>query len=186
MARLYRPHIPTEVKLKVVLRQIGEIFPDQVPAEAKRHRMMGRQLAGLLKMLAETLNCEVSDLRLDHDPALGAREKVPVKRPRKDHRWFNSFGVAIRYEPDANNPEHLFYRPHGAQFAGSHDVKTRIRGDHGQYSDIQLIKRERRRQKKAAGQPTSKPGFKLRKQKLKSAVRKKYRWPKRKFNQRQK
>lgn len=136
MPRLYRPNIPTGIKLKVVLRQVGEIFPDQVLAEAKRDRMMGRQLNGLLKMLAETLNCEVSDLRLDHDPPLGARDKS---------KW--SASGKTYYIPDANDPEHLFYRPHGAQFEGSHDVKTRIRGDHGQFSDIALIKRQRRRER---------------------------------------
>jgi hypothetical protein len=53
------------------------------------------------------------------------------------------------YEPDANDPEYLVYRPHGAQHAGSHDVKTRIRGEHGQFSDIAMIKRQRRRERPA-------------------------------------
>ena len=79
------------------------------------------------------------------------------------------------YIPDANDPEHLFYRPHGAQFAGSHDVKTRIRGDHGQFSDLALIKRERRRQKKAT--PAKRDfTFRTNKSKLKR------KWPKRKTN----
>lgn len=136
MARLYRPHIPLSVKVEVARRQLierGDRARVRYPTPAK-HLPLYKQLAHMLGTLAESMLCEVKDLRLDHDPPLGAREKTGE-------------GRGTVYTPDANDPEHLFYRPHGAQFAGSHDVKTRIRGDHGQFSDVALIKRERRRTK---------------------------------------
>jgi hypothetical protein len=88
--------------------------------------------------LADAFGCEVSELRLDHDPPLALR---PQER--------RGLGRKTYYTPDANDPEHLFYRPHGAQHAASHDVKTRIRGEHGQFSDIAMIKRQRRRERPA-------------------------------------
>lgn len=169
MARLFRPAIPVEVKCRVVLRQLGEFFPEDVLMAHRfvprdhRKRSHGRLLSEKLAALAELLRCEVSELRLDHDPPLGARQR-------------KGEGKNTIYMPDANDPEYLRYRPHGAQHAGSHDVKTRIRGDHGQYSDIALIKRERRRQR---NKPAKKSSILA-----KSAVRKKYRWPKRSFEKR--
>lgn len=118
------------------MRQLGEMWPDQVLEEVTTYRPL---LDMLLAKLAELLGCAVEDLRLDHDPPLALR---PQER--------RGLGKKIYYIPDANDPEHLNYRPHGAQFAGSHDVKTRIRGEHGQFSDVQLIKRQRRRERKAA------------------------------------
>lgn len=140
MARLYRPHIPLPVKVAVAERQMeratgclptnefGVILRD-APKATLRQR-----LDATLKHLAFIFRCEVKDLRLDHDPPLGARKKTGE-------------GKATVYDPPANSPSHLAYRPHGAQFEGSHDVKTRIRGEHGQFSDIALIKRQRRREK---------------------------------------
>jgi len=134
MGRLYRPPIPIEVKVRVALRQLGEMFPDDaIKGALGRRGRLGGFLAEKLADLAKLLGCEVSDLRLDHDPPLGARQRLQY-----------SSVVKPNYIPDANDPEHLNYRPHGPQFAGSHDVKTRIRGDNGQLSDIALIKKNRR------------------------------------------
>jgi hypothetical protein len=162
MARLYRPSIPLEVKCRVALAQLGEMFTDEVVLV--NSRSFARLLAGKLKELAALLGCEVSDLRLDHDPPLALRKR-------------RGEGKATVYTPDANDPEFLRYRPHGAQFKGSHDVKTRIRGDHGQFSDIVLIKREQRREKKKRGKLSPKV-------KIKSQSRfgqNKTAWPKRSF-----
>ena len=134
MALLLRPNIPFEVRCRVALRQLGEMFPDQVIAE--HPRALGKLLDSLLSRLAPLLGCEVSDLRLDHTWALENRPKQ-----FKD-------GIHVDYYPPANDPEWLAYRPQGTQFAGSHDVKTRIRGDRGQLSDNALAKKERRRQRK--------------------------------------
>ena len=139
--RLFRPHIPLEIRCRVLLRQIGEMWPDDCLAAARKAKSLSAYENGLKQMLADNLGCGTKDLRLDHDPPLGARRK-------------KGEGKKTVYTPAANDPDHLFYRPHGAQFEGSHDIKTRVRGDHGQYSDIALIKRERRRQRKA--KPTRK------------------------------
>lgn len=177
MPRLFRPSIPLRVKYIVAMRQLGEMFPYDVLA-ANRRGLSGL-LADRLGELASLLGCEVGDLRLDHDPALGLRDRA-------------GDGRATVYRPDANDPEFLAYRPHGAQFAGSHDVKTRIRGDRGQFSDVTLIKRERRRQKKAdAAKNLKKNPSKWRsgskfadaKQKIRGG---KTKWPKRKFETRKK
>lgn len=141
MPRLYRPHIPLEVRCLVATRQLEHNDFLLRLVEASYEGRLRNFLDHLLGRLATKFGCKVKDLRLDHDPPLAAR---PFMHKRKT-------GTVV-YKPDANDPDHLFYRPHGTQFDGSHDVKTRIRGDHGQYSDVALIKRERRRrQKKAKG-----------------------------------
>jgi hypothetical protein len=99
---------------------------------------MGILLDDCLDEFAKRLGCEASDLHLDHDPALENREKV------------FKCNVHIGYEPDANNPDHLFYRPYGPEFFGSHKIKTLIRGDHGQLSDAGLARKRKRFEKKRA------------------------------------
>ena len=153
MPRLYRPFIPVEVRCRVVLRQLGEMWPDEVINGTRGSLRV--LLDDQLEKLAALLSCAVKDLRLDHDPPLGARP-----------RFISGLGKT-RYVPSANDPEHLIYRDKRA-----HDVKTRIRGEHGQYSDLALIKRERRRQK-----PNNKPKRKWGSRPLRSASR----WPKRKI-----
>ncbi len=170
MARLYRPPIPIETKCRVALRQLGEMFIDDVIVANRfvprdtRHRSLGRLLDEKLVALAELLKCEVSDLRLDHDPALGARPK---------HR--RGLGKKTYYIPDANDPAHLFYRPHGPQFEGSHLIKTNIRGDHGQHPDRVLIKKARR----AERGPKPKRGPKMQGRGFEKKTKPK--WPKRQF-----
>ena len=160
MARLYRPHIPLAIRVAVAERQSAtkpnEIWKFYLATGWHPTMHYARRLKQLMQALAMQFGCTVADLRLDHDPPLGAR---PQER--------RGLGRKTYYLPDANDPEHLRYRPHGAQFDGSHDTKTRIRGDHGQFSDLALIKRERRRERKK-----------------KSAVRKKFKWAKRKFQNR--
>ena len=125
MPRLLRPHIPLEVRCRVVLRQLGEMWIDD--AIGRRKTGAGRFLDELLGALADLLRCESKDLRLDHDPALGAREKVFRK------------GKHVGYIPDANDPEFLIYREKHA-----HHIKTNVRGEGAQYPDRVLIKRQRR------------------------------------------
>ncbi len=177
MPRLVRPNPPLEVRCRVALRQLGEMFPEAV-LDAWRHDMtvapryrkpgLGKLLASLLDRLARLLGCDVADLRLDHDPALENRKKVFKK------------GVHVDYEPPANDPEHLRYRPHGTQFDGSHDVKTRIRGDHGQLSDNALAKKNRRiERKRAARKQSPSTGFPKRPSRIKPSakIRGANRWP---------
>ncbi len=141
MAKLYRPHIPLSVRCEVAERQMekavkclptnehGIIYRD---LPARTYKMKDRLDAALFH-LARILGCEVKDLRLDHDPPLGARPK---------HR--RGLGKKTFYIPDANDPDHLFYRPHGPEHEGSHLIKTNVRGDHGQHPDRVLIKKQRR------------------------------------------
>src|SRR5690242_21536260 len=53
----------------------------------------------------------------------------------------------LRYFPDANDPDHLLFRPQPTDAEASHDVKTRIRGAHGQHSDLALARKNRRDRK---------------------------------------
>lgn len=142
MTRLYRPYIPVEVRCRVLFRQLGEMFPDKVIVPNSRR--FGSLLRDLQNRLANLLTCKVEDLRLDHDPPLALR----IKRKKFDgKKWITL------YSPDANAPACLRYRPHGSQFEGSHDIKTRVRGDHGQFSDLALIRREKKRAKKLKKKP---------------------------------
>ena len=139
--RLYRPHIPLEARCRVVLRQLGELWPDEL-IRLNRGRL-GNLLAVKLYELAQTLNCSVKDLHLDHDPPLAAR----MRRTMLD-------GVIV-YSPDANSVAHLIYREKRA-----HQIKTNVRGEHGQYPDRVLIKRARRLDKpKKSRSPIRGRGF---------------------------
>lgn len=124
MTRLYRPTIPIEIKCRVLLRQVGELWIDE--AVAAHRGALSTFLTQLRLKLAELLNCEPDDLRLDHDPALATRQRI-------------GDGKKTIYAPDANDPDYLIYREKHA-----HHIKTNIRGDGAQYPDRVLIKRERR------------------------------------------
>jgi hypothetical protein len=146
-ARLYRPHIPLDVRCLVVLRQLGEMWPDEVIRRAKtrpgdaylkgvgvfvERKGLAALLGKKLNELAVLLDCKREDLRLDHDPPLGARDR-------------KGEGKKTVYDPPANDPAHLIYREKHA-----HLIKTNVRGEHGQHPDRVLIKRARKRQKKLA------------------------------------
>jgi hypothetical protein len=139
--KLYRPHIPLSVRVKVAERQFMQLCPDKAGYLVGKPRSSGNRLKALLPLLATAFGCEVSELRLDHEPALALRTVVSRRPYLRGETWV--------YDPDANDPEHLSYRPHGAQHAGSHHVKTFVRGDGAQFSDIALIKRQRRRERPA-------------------------------------
>lgn len=132
MPRLLRPAIPFDVKLRVLCRQLGEMFVEDVVAMAEENRCLGTLVNEKLATLALLLKCDPLDMRLDHDPALGAREKV-----------FKA-GVHVGYRPDANDPEHLIYRTEA-----DHKRKTNLRGDGAQHPDRVLIKKQRRREREA-------------------------------------
>lgn len=190
MPRLYRPHIPLEVRCRVVLRQLGECWPDDViesykpkPGDAYLKGLGGvfvprARLAVLLAVkldaLAVLLDCKAEDLRLDHDPALATRMKRTA--------WHRGKEITI-YSPDANSPDYLIYREKHA-----HLIKTNTRGEHGQHPDRVLIKKEKRRLKDSESSGVvlhGKPGRgRLRHGKSKWASRplqSASRWPKRKM-----
>lgn len=161
MPRLLRPHIPLEVRCRVALRQLGEMWPDSVLEVSDQ--AFGKLLADLLAQLAGLLGCAVTGLHLDHNPALGARAKVIRK------------GVHVGYRPAANDPEHLLYREKHA-----HHIKTNVRGDGAQHPDRVLIKRERRRER-ASGSPKKPSGVKRATVFRTKVSRPKTKWPKRSF-----
>lgn len=134
MPRLYRPHIPLDVRCRVAMRQLGGFDIDRkIELEHPGAGGIGytKLLAMLLMELADLFgSCALVDLRLDHNPALGVRQK----RRR---------GKITVYTPDANDPDFLIYRDKHA-----HHIKTNVRGDGAQYSDTVLMKRERRRKRK--------------------------------------
>lgn len=155
MSRLPRPHIPLEVRCRVALRQLGRI------GEAmERSIILNDYRSGgpglkwyledtLLPMLRERLGA--ASLHLDHDPALENRKQI-----HSANATVLSNETIIGYFPDANDPRYLIYREGG--FSGSnHDVKTRIRGEHGQLSDHGLARKEKRRQRKLTKPKTKWP-----------------------------
>lgn len=152
--KLYRPHVPLSVRVIVAARQLrahgdkssrSVLYglslsePKNFPGDPTLS--FARKLAWLMSALAICLGCEVKDLRLDHDPPLGAR-------PRRRR----GLGRKTYYTPDANDPDHLFYRPHGPEHAGSHLIKTNVRGEHGQHPDRVLIKKARKLERSRNGE----------------------------------
>lgn len=157
MGRLLRPSIPLALELRVLCRQLGEMFADDVVAIATEARSLGTVVVDRKERLAALLGCKVEDLRLDHDPALVNREKIMLLDGAEFRGVVRPKGAKVlRYFPDANDPEYLAFRPHQADAAGSHDVKTRIRGDRGQLSDLALARKAKRAAKKAEGRPRPK------------------------------
>lgn len=147
--RLPRPHVPFSVRVMVAFRQLCLITPHRVGVDQSKPAK--HNLEALLHVLFGD-----EKVHLDHDPPLGAREKII----KKDE--------IVGYIPDANDPDFLFYRT-----ATLHRLKTNVRGEHGQHPDRVLIKRQRRRERPAKmTRRTNWP-----KRKLQSASR----WPKRKL-----
>ena len=121
MAKLPRPYIPLDVRIRVAMRQLG-VASAQIEKEIERGRVGGdwsRILHLALADLAEIIGCSVEDLHLDHDPALCNRRKI------------KKAGVIVGYDPPANDPAHLIYRDNVG-----HDIKTRVRGDGALRSDL--------------------------------------------------
>lgn len=138
--KLLRPYIPLEVRCRAALRQLGyhaHQMDRLIDINRTRPGAVTSYLASLLHRLREHLGAE--KLHLDHDPALENRQKVRRK----------AGGEIIYYAPGANDPDFLIYREGG--FKGSaHDIKTRVRGENGQFADNVIAKRARRRAKKIA------------------------------------
>lgn len=146
--KLFRPYIPYDVRVTVAARQAiaAGVYPRECEIGCWPYT---RQLRELLYVLFGD-----ERVHLDHDPPLMLRS---VQR--------NKNGEIIKYLPDANDPEFLIYRT-----AEDHDIKTRVRGDGAQHSDLGL----RRKNKNIAANRNNKP-------KQKIAQRKNFKWPKRKM-----
>lgn len=152
--KLLRPHISIHIRCIVAMRQLGEMWPEQVLSIHKNKTVL---LKHLLNRLTELIGAE--RLQLDHQPALALRKKI-----------FRN-GVHVEYRPHSSDPEHLIWREKNA-----HRIKTQVRGDHGQFSDLALIRREKRRAKKLKKNPRTWQSKPMRSGKAK--------WPKRSFPKR--
>lgn len=140
--KLPRPSVPAKAELEVVLRQLrlSDYLAKLTVEHAVAHRQVGIHRDFFLELFADKLGCQVADLDLDHDPALENREKlVELPDGRRRRTVVVPKGAkVIRYFPDANDHERLFYRPREPEHAGSHKIKTLVRGDKGQHSDRAL------------------------------------------------
>lgn len=148
MSRLPRPYVPLSVRV-----QVAEAM---LPIEVLTAHNLGGLRARLEFALAWAF--PDTDIHLDHDPPLGAREKI-----MRD-------GEIVGYKPDANDPRFLIYRT-----KVDHKLKTNVRGEHGQHPDRVLIKKQRRRER---------PPSKRRKVKIQNrgfSKGQKRAWPKRPF-----
>lgn len=131
--KLPRPYIPLSVRERVI---------DEQMAEAKLQPTWAARTA---KSISKRVRFKLEEffgnrpVELHHRPAL-------VNRQRDGDD----------YIPRANDPDYLIYLP-----ADDHDIETRVRGQHGQYSDLAMARKRKRRERKAA--------------------RPKRRWPTRKF-----
>lgn len=122
--RLLRPYIPLRVRVQVAERQLRE----RCGYTVTNHKRDGKWLKVLLRELFGDQPVE-----LHHRPALCNRVQC-----------LSSIAGGVRYEPDANDPDYLVYLP-----ADEHDIETRVRGQHGQHSDLALARKRKRKERKA-------------------------------------
>lgn len=125
--KLPRPYIPLDVRLRVIARQLTA--DGGLAAVLMAIATLNKDSAKLAYLLKHKFGEE--RVHLDHDPPLCLR-----------------YRDGERYDPDANDPEHLVYRTEA-----EHRVKTFVRGDGAQRSDAA----KRRRMLKANRPDRPKP-----------------------------
>lgn len=145
--RLPRPPISDSKRVVVASRQLVRLGLHALEIQRGQETLQ-TFLERLLVRLADLMECPRDQLRLDHEPALENR----IKEFRA--------GKHVDYKPRAADTDHLLYRPHAAEYAGSHHVKTNVRGDHGLLSDNALQRKIKRMARTRAATPTSGPRFK--------------------------
>jgi hypothetical protein len=124
--KLPRPYIPLYMRELALDRQMRKAGFE--PSWASQR---GRSIATRLRLkLEEFFGCVPAELH--HRPALLNREIIR----RKDG--------SLGYLPPANDPYYLVYLT-----AGDHDIETRVRGQHGQHSDLALARKRKRKERKA-------------------------------------
>ena len=134
--RLLRPHIPIPVRIEVAARQLKQQFGHMVDRNLDEEDAV--YLDRLLAILASQLGAELFEtLHLDHDPALTNR------------KFSERTGL---YTPRANDPRFLVYRT-----KDEHDIKTRVRGDGAQLSDLALRRKFKRIDKRVKAGKRAKP-----------------------------
>ncbi len=124
-----RPHIPLHVRESVIDQQMREAGFTPSWASQQGHSTTTR----LRLKLEEFFGC--IPVELHHRPALCNRHLIV------NGEWLGRPAV---YIPDANDPDYLVYLP-----ANEHDIETRVRGQHGQHSDLGLARKRKRIARKA-------------------------------------
>lgn len=140
MSKLPRPHIPLAVRLLVAERQAREI---ETMMPMSHHAIIDAIINGpgtdtlkLRSLLDILTNCNGGKrLELHHRPALLNREQVKI------------LGVVVGYIPDANDHRHLVYLPED-----EHDIETRVRGQGAQLSDLGQARKNKKIEKRLAGE----------------------------------
>lgn len=128
--RLHRPHIPWSVREQVIDRQAAAAgFAPTWAADAHSRSAEQRVRWKLEEFFAGKA------VELHHRPALCNRVRDRTGLGR------------TYYIPGANDPDYLIYLLAGA--GEEHDVETRVRGQHGQHSDLALARKRRRKERKA-------------------------------------
>ena len=159
--RLHRPYIPWSVRELVVLLQLraAGINVDEKPYVTIRyHGSAETRVRAYLRVLFGD-----GPVELHHRPALVNRRKVYhwVRGERGHGRFVDGGREFVDYDPPANDPDYLVYLRAGA--GEEHDVETRVRGQHGQHSDLALARKQKRKARKerrrkllaAAGKPVN-------------------------------
>lgn len=179
MAKRERPaHVPIGVQLAVAERQISlsgfmpqyllEIFPSSNWSACNWANPKSLSASRKLKIALRILFGEQT-VNLDHNPALITR----AYNPRiKD--------VAARYTPNANDPDYMAWRPKARDAERSHDIKTFVRGDNGQLSDIGLRNKQRRMDRNRGIIKSKRPKAKIKSRGFKKPVTK-HKWASRPF-----
>ncbi len=122
--RLPRPYIPLSIRVRVAERQHIEKWGGWPP---RIDLSLRSRLDYILFHLFGVQKAE-----LHHRPAL-------INRPR----------CGNDYVPRANDPNYLIYLA-----ADEHDIETRVRGQHGQHSDLALARKRKRKERKAKRRKT--------------------------------
>lgn len=164
MARLYRPYIPLFVRVEVAARQCRERGFEAATGILTLPISDRYKLNELLLMLFAN-----RPYALDHDPALVNRKK---RRRLVYDKKTDGVKAVWDYSPRANDPNFLIYREAGP--GSDHDIKTRVRGDGAQLSDLGKARKAKRVKKnRERGRGASPLRFGRKK-----AAKMGYNWPK--------
>lgn len=136
--RLPRPYIPWSVREQVIDRQMAA------------HNFMPTWAIKYVGSTEKRVRLKLEEffpgitVELHHRPALCNRQKIYKADLSKSSDTDNS--PFWRFEPDANDPAYLVYLRAGA--GQDHDVETRVRGLHGQHSDLGLLRKRKRKERR--------------------------------------
>lgn len=174
MAKRERPaHVPIGIQLAVAERQIGNqenALAPYIGSVTRWRQEHGREMSASRALnIALRLLFGDATVNLDHTWALIDRPYNPRIK-----------NVAARYTPHANDPDYMEWRPKARDAERSHDIKTFVRGDNGQLSDIGLRNKQRRMDRNRGIIKCKRPKAKIKSQGFKKPVTK-HKWASRPF-----